>query len=421
MMDIPRQNVARNKLIKRIVFGALALCSIGAASVFFYRLKPAAPPVDKNAIWTDTVKRGQMLREVRGLGSLVPEEILHVPAPYSGRVERIAVLPGTLVSEETILVELRNPDMEQAEREAKSNLLTAESDLTNLKAQLETQRLDRRATAADLEAQYKNAKAKSEHDELLFKQGLMLEIDYNASKTNFEALSTRRAIEADRGGALAQSLAAQLASKEVSVQQLRNLVQLKRDQLSALKVRAGVAGVLQQVLVQVGQNIGAGGDVTIVVQPKKLKAELKVAETQAKDVQIGQLASIDTRNGVGGVITGHVSRIDPSVREGSVVVDVRLEGALPQGARPDLSVDGVIQIEKLDDVVFVGKPTNAAEHGATELFKVSADGKEATRIKVKLGRSSVNTIEVLEGLLVGDRVILSDMSQFDNADRVRIN
>jgi HlyD family secretion protein len=366
----------------------------------------------------DTVKRGQMLREVRGLGSLAPEEILNIPAPYGGRVQRIYMLPGVNVTEDTLLVELRNPEMEQQELDAEMNLQTAESDIANLKANLETQRLTQRSTVAQIEASYKNAKAKAEHDEILFKQGLLLELEYNVSKVSYEQLSTQYAIVQDQGKALEQSLAAQLQAKQVSVQQLRNLVQLKRDQLSQLKVRAGVAGVLQEVLVQAGSSVGTGTNVAVVVQPKKLKAELKVPETQAKDVQIGQLASIDTRNGV---IAGHVSRIDPAVKDGSVIVDVRLEGVLPQGARPDLSVDGTIQIEKLDNVAYVGKPTNAAENGATELFRVSADGREATRQKVKLGRSSVNTIEVLEGLQVGDRVILSDMAQFDGYDRVRLN
>ena len=416
-MDVPRLNAGRNRLIKRIVIGTVLLSGIGVASFFLYRLKPAAPSVEKGSVWMDTVKRGQMLREVRGLGSLAPEEILHIPAPHDGRVERIVMLPGVIVTEDTLLVELRNPDMEQLELDAKSNLQTAESELINVKAQLESQRLSQRSDLASLEAQYKNAKAKSDHDELLYKQGLLLELDYNLSKTNYQELSTRYAIEQDRGKALEESLAAQRAAKEASVLQLRNLVQLRHDQLGELKVRAGVAGVLQQVLVQGGQRVAPGTDLAIVVQPRKLKAELKVAETQAKDVQIGQIASIDTRNGV---IAGKVSRIDPSVRDGSVVVDVKLEGALPQGARPDLSVDGTITIERLDDVVYVGKPTNAAEGGATELFKVNADGKEAARQKVRLGRSSVNTIEVIEGLRVGDRVILSDMAQYDGYDRVRL-
>jgi HlyD family secretion protein len=359
-----------------------------------------------------------MLREVRGLGSLAPEEILHIPAPYSGRVGRIRVLPGTIVSEDTVLVELRNTDMEQQELDARWNLQQAESELVNLKAQIENQRLSQRSELASLEATYQNAKAKGDHDALLYKQGLLLELEYKLSKTNMESLAARYDIEQERAKTLAASLAAQLAAKETSITQLRAMLQLRRDQLDALRVRAGVAGVLQQVLVQSGQQTGTGSDLAVVVQPKKLKAELKVAETQAKDVQIGQAASIDTRNGI---IPGRVSRIDPSVREGSVVVDVRLEGGLPPGARPDLSVDGTILIERLDNVVYLGKPTNAAEGGAAELFRVTPDGKEAARVKVKLGRSSVNTIEVIEGLMVGDRVILSDMAQYDGFDRVRLN
>jgi HlyD family secretion protein len=290
--------------------------------------------------------------------------------------------------------------------------------MANLKAQLENQRLNQKADLAGLEAQFKRAKDKNDHDEILFKQGLMLELDYKLSKSMADELATRFSIEQERGKSLAASLEAQLASKETSITQLKAMLQLRRDQLASLKVRAGVAGTLQQVLVQSGQQLGGGANVAIVVQPKKLKAELKVPETQAKDVQIGQTASVDTRNGV---IAGKVSRIDPSVREGSVVVDVRLEGALPLGARPDLSVDGTIQIEKLENVVYVGKPTNAAENGATELFRVNPDGKEAVRVKVKLRRSSVNVIEVVEGLQVGDRVILSDMAQYDGYDRVRLN
>jgi HlyD family secretion protein len=417
-MDIQRQNVRRHKIIRRSVVGVAILVPLAGLGYYVMKLKPAAPNVDRGAVWMDAVKRGNMLREVRGLGTLVPEEILNIPAPYAGRVERIHVLPGALVSEETVLVDLRNPDMEQQELDARWNLQQAESDMANLKAQLENQRLNQKADLAGLEAQFKRAKDKNDHDEILFKQGLMLELDYKLSKSMADELATRFSIEQERGKSLAASLEAQLASKETSITQLKAMLQLRRDQLASLKVRAGVAGTLQQVLVQSGQQLGGGANVAIVVQPKKLKAELKVPETQAKDVQIGQTASVDTRNGV---IAGKVSRIDPSVREGSVVVDVRLEGALPLGARPDLSVDGTIQIEKLENVVYVGKPTNAAENGATELFRVNPDGKEAVRVKVKLGRSSVNVIEVVEGLQVGDRVILSDMAQYDGYDRVRLN
>ena len=416
-MDIPRKNAERGRLIKRLIVGAAVLAGVCAAGWYVYRLKPAAPPVDKGAQLIDTVKRGQLLREVRGVGSLVPEEILHIPAPYGGRVQNIPVLAGINVAEGTLLVELRNTDMEQQELDARMAVQTAESDQANLKAQMETQRLNQRSTLAGLEAQYKNAKAKADHDEILYKEQLLLELDYNVSRTQFEQLDTQLKLAQEQSKTLEDSLAAQLAAKDLALQQAKSLLQLRRDQLAALKVRAGAAGVLQQVLVQSGQQVGTGTDLAIVVQPKKLKAELKVAETQAKDVQVGQSASIDTRNGI---IQGKVSRIDPSVREGSVVVDVSLAGPLPGGARPDLSVDGVIQIERLDNVLYVGKPANAAEGGSTELFKVSADGKEATRVKVRLGRSSVNAIEVLEGLQVGDHVILSDMSSIDG-DRVRLN
>jgi HlyD family secretion protein len=417
-MDIPRQHARRQKIVRRIVTGFAILVPVAGLSYYVMKLKPAAPNVDRGAVWMDAVKRGEMLREVRGLGTLVPEEILNIPAPYGGRVERIHVLPGALVTEDTVLVDLRNTDMEQQELDARWNLQQAESELANLRAQLEDQRLNKKADLASLEAQYKRAKDKSDHDEILFKQELMLELDYKLSKSAADEAATKFSIEQERGASQAASLAAQLAAKETSITQLKAMLQLRRDQLAALKVRAGVAGTLQEVPVQSGQQVAAGTNVAIVVQPRKLKAELKVPETQAKDVQIGQTASVDTRNGV---IPGKVSRIDPSVRDGSVVVDVRLEGALPLGARPDLSVDGTIQIEKLENVAYVGKPTNAAENGITELFRVTPDGKEAVRVKVKLGRSSVNVIEVVEGLQVGDRVILSDMAQYDGYDRVRLN
>lgn len=417
-MDFPRQNVTRRRILRRLTIGTILIGAISIVTALTSRLKPAPPTVEKSTVWIDTVKRGPMLREVRGLGALMPEELVHVPAPFDGRVEKIDVLPGTVVSEETILLELRNPDLQQQALDAEWNLQAAESDLVNLKAQFQSARLTQRSSLASLEAQYRNAKAKGDRDEVLYKQGLMLELDYRLSKSNVEELANQLVIEKERATALGESLDAQLASKETSIRQLKATLQLRHDQLSSLKVRAGGSGVLQQVLVQAGQRIGPGTDLAIVVQPRKLKAELKIPETQVKDVDIGQVASIDTRNGV---IEGRVSRIDPSVLNGSVTVDVRLVGPLPQGARPDLSVDGNIEIERLADVVYVGRPVIGTAGGNISLFKVTADGREAYRVKVRLGRASVNTIEILEGLQVNDRVILSDMSARDSFDHIRLN
>ncbi|HYL74024.1 MAG TPA: HlyD family efflux transporter periplasmic adaptor subunit [Bryobacteraceae bacterium] len=417
-MDFPRKDVTKRRVIRRLVIGTIVVGAISVTTAVTSRLKPAPPTVDKATVWIDTVKRGEMLREVRGLGTLVPEELFHVPAPSDGRVAAIPGLAGTLVSEDTVLIELRNPDLQQAALDAEWNLQAAESDLLNLKAQSHSARLSQRSGLASLEAQYRNAKAKGDRDEVLYKQGLMLELDYRLSKSAVEELANQLAIEKERGQALGESLDAQLASKETAIRQLRAIVQLKHEQVNNLKVLAGASGVLQQVLVQVGQRVAPGADLAIVVQPRKLKAELKIPETQAKDVEIGQLVNIDTRNGV---MPGRVSRIDPSVLNGSVDIDVRLTGPLPPGARPDLSIDGTIEIERLNDILFTGRPVTASAGSAISLFKVAVDGKEATRVKVRLGRTSVNTVEIIEGLKVGDRVILSDMSSSDAYDRIRLN
>lgn len=417
-MDFPRKNVTRRRVVRRLVIGAIVVGAVSIATAVTSRLKPASPTVEKSTVWIDTVKRGEMLREVRGLGTLVPEALFHVPAPHDGLVASIAVLPGTHVTEDTVLVELRNPDVQQQALDAEWTLQAGESDLLNLKAQSHSARLTQRSSLASLEAQYRNAKAKGDRDEVLYKQGLMLELDYRLSKSNVEELANQLALEQERAKALAESLDAQLASKETALRQLRAIVQLRHEQINSLKVRAGASGVLQQILVQVGQRIAPGADLAIVVQPSKLKAELKIPETQAKDVEIGQFANIDTRNGI---IPGRVSRIDPSVLNGSVDIDVRLIGPLPHGARPDLSVDGAIEIERLNNVLFTGRPVTASAGGTITLFRVASEGKEASRVKVKLGRSSVNTIEVLEGLKIGDRVILSDMSTWDAFDHIRLN
>ena len=416
-MDIPRQNVTRRRVIRRVTVGTVLLATVSLIAAVTSRLKPAAPSVESGTIWPDTVKRGEMLQQVRGLGTLVPEEIVYVPAPFSGRVEKIDEEAGTTVAAGTVLVEMKNPDMEQQVLDAQWSLQTAESDLINLKAQVRSQRVNQRADLAALQAQYRDSKAKNDRDEVLYKQGLMLELDYRLSKTAVEDLAARIGFEEERGKALAESLDAQLTSKDTAIQQLKAILQLRRDQVSLLKVRAGTAGVLQQIPVLQGQQISQGANLAIVVQPRKLKASLAIAETQAKDVLMGQKVEIDTQNGI---IPGRVSRIDPSVVNGTRTVDVKLEGALPPGAVPDKSVDGTILIERLPDIIYMGRPVTAQAGGEISIFKMTPDGKEAERVRVKLGRVSVNTVEVLEGVKVGDRVILSDMSSMDGYDRIRL-
>lgn len=417
-MDIPRKSAARQRLIKRIVYIVLALILITVTTVVLSKLKPAAPSVEKATVLIDTVKRGPMLRSVRGLGTLVPEEIRWIPASTEGRVERRVVEVGTAVKPDTVLLELSNPELQQAALDAEMQVKAAEARLTDLKVQLESQRLTLVAAAAQVEADYKQARLKADTDAQLAKEGLAADLTSKLSKLAAEQLENRDKIEKKRLEITLDSVKAQLAVQQADVDRLRAQAALKRQQVDKLRVRAGIEGELQLVPVEVGQQVGAGTNLARVSVPRKLKAELKIAETQVKDVAIGQVASIDTRNGI---IPGHVVRIDPASQNGTVTVDVKLEGPLPQGARPDLSVEGTIEIERLNDVLYVGRPVQGQAHSTVGLFKVVDDGKGAVRVQVKLGRSSVNTIEVVEGLQVGDQVILSDMSAQDRVDRIRLN
>jgi HlyD family secretion protein len=417
-MDIPRKSAARKRLIRRIVTGAILLVAIALTTVGLSRLKPAAPTVERSTVWMGTVERGPMLRQVRGLGTLVPEEILWIPAVNEGRVERILVRPGAQVRKDTVLLVLTNPELELAALDAEYQVKAAQAQYTDLKVQLQSQHLTQEAEVARVQSEFHQAKLKADRDELLAKEGLIPDIDLKLSTGTAEELANRDSIEKKRLAIQSESIEAQLAVQRAQVDKLKALSELKRSQVEALHVRAGADGVLQELPVEVGQRVPAGTILAKVAQPERLKAELKIAETQAKDIQIGQKAQIDTRNGV---IPGSVSRIDPAVREGTVTVDVKLEGALPQGARPDLSVDGTIELERLNDVLYVGRPAFGQPESFVGLFRLGPDGKEATRVKVKLGRSSVNTIEIVEGLNVGDQVILSDMSAWDAHDRVRLD
>jgi HlyD family secretion protein len=371
-------------------------------------------------VWIDTVKRGPMVRQVRGLGTLVvmPEYIRWIPAVTQGRVERKLGQPGDRVNPETILLELSNPQLQQETLNAEWDWKAAETSYADLKVRLESQHLNQEADAARIQSDYKQAQMRAEADENLAKLGLVPEITVRLDKVTAEQLANRIEIEKKRLEKSKESIEAQLAVQRARVEQLKAIYDLKRSQIEQLKVRAGMYGVLQIVPVEVGQQVGPGTNLARVADQTKLKAELKIAETQAKDVQIGQNASIDTRNGI---IPGRVIRIDPAVQNGTVTVDAELIGELPKGARPDLSVDGTIELERLDDVIYVGRPVQGQPGSRIGLFKLTPDGKEAYRVTVSLGRSSVNTIEVVDGLKPGDQVILSDMSAQDAFDRIRLN
>jgi len=417
-MDIPRPDAARKRRLRRVLYGVAGIILIPLITWGLSTLKPAAPTVEKATVWPDTVKRGPMLIQVRGLGTLVPEEILWIPATTDGRVVRRFVLPGSPVTADTVVLELANPELEQLALDAEWQLRAAQAQLNSLKAQLESQLLDQKAAAATVQSEYQQAKLNAEKDEELAKLGLGASLNVKLSKAKAEALTTRNSIEQQRLQVSSDSVKAQLDAQKARVEQLRALYELKRTQLDSLRVRAGAEGVLQELPVEVGQRVAAGTILAKVVQPTRLKAQLKIPETQAKDVQIGQVASIDTRNGI---IPGRVMRVDPAVQNGTVTVDVKLEGVLPKGARPDLSVDGTIEIERLTDVLYVGRPAFGQPNSTVGIFKLEPGGKEATRVQVKLGRTSVNTVEILGGLQLGDQVILSDMSAWDAFNRIRLN
>ncbi len=431
-MDVPRKGASRNRLIRRTIYVIAALIAIPLITWGLSRLRPAAPPVERGTLWFDAVKRGPMVRQVRGLGTLVPEDVLWVPAVTDGRVDKILVRPGTKVSADTVIMELSNPEVALAALDAEWQVKTAEATYTDLRVKLETQTLDLKSNAAKVQSEYVQARLKSDLEQKLGKEGLTSELNLRITKATADELEHRNSIEEERVRISRESVEAQLAAQRVQIEKLKAAYDLKRKQADQLRIRAGAAGVLQQLgttsvstasgvvqqQIEVGQRVTAGTILAKIAQPWKLKAELKIAETQAKDVAIGQLAEVDTRNGV---IKGRVSRKDPSVQNGTVTVDVRLEGELPSGAVPDLSVDGTIELERLNDVLYVARPVFGQPNSMVTLFKVDPDGKEAQRVQVKLGRSSVNFIEIVDGLKIGDTVILSDMSAQDAHNRIRLN
>lgn len=417
-MDIPRKSAAKKRRIKRIAYALTAVILVGLITVGVSRLKPAAQSVDDATTLKDTVKRGSMVRQVRGLGTLVPEEIRYVPAISQGRIEKRLVQAGAQVKAETVIFELTNPEIQQAFIDAESQLRAADANLTTLRVQLDKLSLDQEATLAQAKSDFNKAKMQFEVNDSLGKQGLKSQLEVQLSKIASEDLESRVTLETKRLASSRLEAKAKLASEDEKVRQLKDAVQLKRTQLEALKVRAGIDGELQTLAVQVGQQVTVGQELARVANPKRLKAELKIAETQAKDIQLGQPVTIDTRNGI---VSGKVIRIDPSVQNGTRTVDASLEGELPKGAVPDLSVDGTIELERLENILYVGRPVHGQENSTVGLFKVDADGAGAARVQVRLGRTSVNTIEVMDGLKEGDRIILSDTSQWDNADRIRLN
>jgi HlyD family secretion protein len=419
MVDIARPaSVARKKKIRRIIFATAAILAIGGITYAVSQLKPAAPSVERASVWVDTVKRGPMLRLVRGSGTLVPEEIRWIPARTSGRVERILLRPGAVVTPGTIILELSNPELQQQVKEAELSFQSAQAGFQNRKTELETQLLSQEATVAGVKAQHEDALLNLQSYEELLKSGLVPEIQVKQFRSREAELRNRLKIEQQRLDMSRQGVKSQLAPQQSQVDAARATYALRVQQLDELRVRSAMDGVLQQVPVEVGAQVGPGTNLARVANPTKLKAEVRIAETQTKDIRIGQQAEVDTRNGI---IKGRVSRIDPSATGGTVGVDITLEEALPPGARPDLSVDGTITLEKLDNVVYVGRPAFGQEHAKVSLFKLVGTTGEAVRVQVTLGRSSVNQIEIVEGLQPGDEVILSDMSAQDAYDRIRLN
>lgn len=421
-MDIPRTSAAQQRRRRRIFYGVVGLLLVVLITMGLSRLKPAAPGVERSTVVVDTVKRGSMLRQVRGLGTLVPEDIRWLPALADGRVEKILIRPGTPVNAETILVVLTNPQVEQAALDAEYQLRAAEAELASLQVQLQSQYLNQKAEAARVQSEYNEARMRAETDAELAKLGVISNLNLKISQGNSQQLATRAEIEQQRVENSKRELEARILAQKARVSQVRAAYALARTRLESMKVRAGSNGVLQELSLngqplQVGQQVQAGTTIAKVADPTKLKAELKIPETQAKDVQLGQPSQVDTHNGV---VSGKVIRIDPAVQNGTVTVDVALEGELPPGARPDLSVDGTIELERLASVLYVGRPAFGQEKSTVGMFKLAPDGVNAERVQVKLGRSSVNTVEIVEGLKEGDQVILSDMSRWDNFDRIRL-
>jgi HlyD family secretion protein len=422
-MDVPRPFAAKARRRRQIIYVAVGVALVASVTMGVSKLKPAAPAVDRSGLWIDTVRRGPMVRQVHGIGVLAPEEIRWIPTITDGRVEKILVRPGTLVKADTVLVILSNPTVEQQSFDAEWKLRAEEAQYHNLEVTLQSQVLDQKANAVKAEQDAEDARMKAETDDALEKVGVISIQARKLSAGSWRQLSTRSDIEQQRYTNAQKEREAQLAAEKARVEQARAMYNLERKQENMLQVRAGMNGILQELTLngstlQEGQQVPAGTTIAKVANPNRLKAELKIPETQAKDVQLGQLAEVDTHNGL---IEGKVIRIDPSVQNGTRTVDVALVGDPPPGAVPDLSVDGTIDLERIANALFIGRPTYGQEKSTVGLFKLESDGIAAVRVQVTLGRSSVNTVEILGGLKEGDQVILSDVSRWDQYDRIRLN
>jgi HlyD family secretion protein len=419
-MDISRPDLKAKKRKRQVITIAIGVVVLAAVTFLVMRLKPAAPSVDRSTVWTDTVKRGPMIRQVRGLGTLVPREdaIRQIPAQTEATVVRILTLPGSIVKPDTVLLELADPQATQLALDAELSLKSARADLSNVQVKVQSDLMAQKAAAATVNADYSQAQRQAKIDKTLYSLGVISGLTYNGSQGKADELSTRNKLEEQTVDINEKAIESQLAVQQAKVEQAQAIYDLKRHQLDALKVRAGISGVLTSMPLAVGQHVTMGTMLAEVVQPNQLKAQLKIPETQARDVQMGQPASVDTHNGLA---DGVVSRIDPAVVNGTVTVDVKLVGNIPDGARKDLSVDGVIDLERLKDVLYVGRPAFGNEESTITLFRLDPEGKGGVRVPVKVGRASVNAIQVLQGLHEGDTVILSDMSRYDTTDRIRLD
>jgi HlyD family secretion protein len=417
-MDFVREGVAKKKRIKAAILTVVVLAAGAAITWRLSKLQPAAPSVERATVWVDSVKRGPMLRDVKGTGTLVPEDPLWIPAANEGQVSKILVQSGDRVKPDTVLLVLTNPDMELAANDLEWQVKQAEADLTGLKVTLESERLNQQSVVSAVASDLEQADLTKERDQQLLKMQLKSDMEVKLSVAKWKELASKSEIEKKRLEIMSESTSAQLDGKKVQVEKLRAQWQLKKQQVAELTIRAGTEGVLQEMSLQYGQRVKPGDVLAKVVQPWRLKAEVNIPETQAKDILPGQVAQIDTRNGI---IPSHVIRIDPNVVNGTRTVECKLDGALPPGAVPNLSVDGTVELERLTDVVYVGRPVFGQPNSQVSVFKLDEDGKGATRVTVKLGRSSVNSIEVLDGLRVGDQVVLSDMSAQDQNPRIRLN
>ncbi|HEY0180191.1 MAG TPA: HlyD family efflux transporter periplasmic adaptor subunit [Dokdonella sp.] len=416
-MDIARPELKLRKRRRRTIIGASVVALLAAAGVGLAKLGPALPSVERSSVLIDTVKRGELLREVRGPGTLVPKEIRWIAAETAARVERIVVKPGAAVDKDTVILELSNPEVDDQLLAARTAVTAAESDLAAKRTDLNSKLLDEQSALAAAKSDFEAARMQAEAEKPVAERGVIPAVQYKKSLITLEQLKNRVDIEQQRVAEFGRNIAAQLAAEQARLNQLAATRELRQRQADALRVRAGIAGILQQVPVEEGQQVAAGTNLARVARPGELMAELRIAETQAKDVALSQPVKVDTRNGIVG---GRVLRVDPAVQNGAVQVDVELSGTLPPGARPDLSVDGTIEIERLPDVLYVGRPAFGQPDSDVRLFRVDPADGVAARVPVRLGKSSVNLIEIREGLTVGDRVVLSDTSAYDQYDRIRL-